>query len=88
MLLQRRLVLVTRLLLAVTAKSPAPLSHGVSVGRTRLNVHSIVTTPVVTVEMPDLLKQARMLRLFQDGRKEVKTKVHRKERVQSVGLGN
>ena len=48
------LVLATRLLLAVTAKSPVLLSQSVSVRRTRLNVRSTATTPVVTVEMPDL----------------------------------
>lgn len=48
MQLQQRLVLVTRLLLAVTAKNPVPLSQGVSVGRIRLSVRSIATTRVVT----------------------------------------
>ncbi len=59
--LQQSLVLVTRLLLAVTAKSSVFLSKSVSVGRTKLNVCSTATTPVVTVEMPDLLKQAQIL---------------------------
>ena len=88
MQLQQSLVLVTRLLLAVTAKSSVFLSQGVSVGRTELNVRSTTTTPVVIVEMPDLLKQAKMLRLFQGERKEVKTKVHQTRRVQSLGLRN
>ena len=61
MQLWQRFVLVTRFLLAVTAKSPVLLSQGVSVIRTRLNVHSPSTTLVVTVEMPGLLKQTQML---------------------------
>ena len=40
------------------------LSQGVNVGRTRLNVCSTSTISIVIVEMPDLLKQAWILRLF------------------------
>ncbi len=76
MQLQQKLVLVIRLLLAITAKSPVLHSQGVSVGRTRLNVCSTVTTSIVTEKMPDLLKQAQMLQLFQGGGKKMKTKVH------------
>ena len=88
MQLQQRLLLVTILLLTVTAKNFVLLSQGVNMRRTRLIVCSTATTPVVTVEMPDLVKQAQMLLLFQRVRKEVKTKIHQTGRVQSFGLGN
>ena len=88
MQLQQRLVLVRRLLLAVAAKSFLLFCQGLSVGRTRLNVRNTPTTPVVTVDMPDLLKQAQMIWFFQGRRKEVKTKVHQTGRVESLSLRN
>lgn len=60
MQLQQKLVLITRLLLAATAKSLIPLSQGVNFGKKKLNACSIATTSVVTIEIPDLLKQAQM----------------------------
>ena len=88
LLLRQRLVLITRLLLVIPTKSPTYASQSVSVLRIKLNVCSIVATSVVAVKMPSLLMQARMLQLFQEGRKKVKIKVYRKQKVQSLGLRN
>lgn len=88
MQLQQRLVLVTRLLLAVIAKSPVLLSQSVSVRKTRLNICSIAIILVMTMEMLDLLKHVQILRLVQGKEKELKIKVHQKGRIQSLGLGN